>query len=185
MQTVEWVNAPPPPSSWASTPGSRASMLGNTSTGTKPEEALLSAMKGASMKFVAHAKPLQGVRRRADAVLTRARVCVFMDGCFWHGCPEHSRSVTLNGDYWNPKIKRNAERDRDTDARLAAADYAVIRVWEHDVKDAARLSAAVARIRGLVDRRTGRVQGEGPEQGAEEAGGDGGDLRHAHQGLPR
>jgi DNA mismatch endonuclease (patch repair protein) len=159
-------------------------MLSNRSEGTGPELLLLDAMRAAGLRFVAHARPLQGVVRRADAVFTLARVCVFMDGCFWHLCPEHSRPVRTNGDeYWNPKLLRNRERDRDTDSRLVVAGYAVVRLWEHEVKDAALLAAAVARLRELVDRRCGRAEVEGPDKEAAGAGGQGGEVGHSLQGV--
>jgi len=74
-----------------------------------------------------------GTRRRVDLVFGRARVAVFVDGCFWHGCPEHGqRAHGVNGWYWPEKIAGNRRRDADTDDRLRAAGWAVVRVWEHD-----------------------------------------------------
>jgi len=72
-------------------------------------------------------------RRRVDIVFPRIKVAVFVDGCFWHGCPEHGkRAFAVNGWYWPAKIERNQRRDRDTDARLRAASWTVLRFWEHD-----------------------------------------------------
>lgn len=65
--------------------------------------------------------PLPGLRRRADIVFGPAKVAVFVDGCFWHGCPEHGTTARANADHWSAKIERNRERDADTDARLADA----------------------------------------------------------------
>jgi DNA mismatch endonuclease (patch repair protein) len=72
------------------------------------------------------------MRRRADVVFTRARVAVFVDGCFWHRCPEHSTIPTANRAWWIDKLDANVTRDRDTDAQLGAAGWLVIRVWEHE-----------------------------------------------------
>jgi DNA mismatch endonuclease (patch repair protein) len=58
-------------------------------------------------------------------------VAVFVDGCFWHACPEHGRDPTVNQWYWAPKLRRNVERDRAADAALAAAGWRVVRIWEH------------------------------------------------------
>jgi DNA mismatch endonuclease (patch repair protein) len=91
---------------------------------------------------------LPAVRRRADVVFGPARVAVFVDGCFWHGCPDHATWPKNNAEFWREKIETNQLRDRDTDERLAAADWAVIRVWEHE-----DMAGAAARIERLVRRR--------------------------------
>ncbi|MGP9695023.1 very short patch repair endonuclease [Brachybacterium sp. AOP25-B2-12] len=70
-------------------------------------------------------------RRRADIVFTRARLAVFIDGCFWHGCPLHYVEPRRNAGYWRPKIARNMERDLDSTRRLVAAGWTVQRYWEH------------------------------------------------------
>lgn len=71
-------------------------------------------------------------RRRADIAFTRCRVAVFLDGCFWHGCPEHGRIPRNNGDWWGNKIAMNRARDADTNARLVKHDWTPVRVWEHE-----------------------------------------------------
>jgi DNA mismatch endonuclease (patch repair protein) len=65
-------------------------------------------------------------------VFTRARVAVFVDGCFWHGCPEHARPPRTNSGYWNAKIEINQRRDREQTVALEDAGWIVVRVWEHD-----------------------------------------------------
>jgi DNA mismatch endonuclease (patch repair protein) len=65
-------------------------------------------------------------------VFTRAKLAVFVDGCFWHGCPEHAGTPSANSSYWTPKLARNVARDRDTDRRLAALGWEVLRAWEHE-----------------------------------------------------
>lgn len=93
---------------------------------------------------------LPGLRRRADVVFGPARVAVFVDGCFWHGCPVHATWPKANSDYWREKIETNRLRDRDTDQRLAAAGWLVVRVWEHErPEEAAQRIEAVVRSRRL------------------------------------
>ncbi len=72
------------------------------------------------------------MRRRADVVFTRRRVAIFIDGCFWHGCPIHATWPKANAEYWSQKIRENQERDEDTNRRLAAAGWTVLRFWEHE-----------------------------------------------------
>jgi DNA mismatch endonuclease, patch repair protein len=98
---------------------------------TKGELELRSLLHRRGLRFRVHAL-LPGLRRRSDIVFTRARVVVFVDGCFWHGCPEHGTWPKENADWWREKIEVNQRRDRDTDARLTAAGWTVIRVWEHE-----------------------------------------------------
>jgi DNA mismatch endonuclease (patch repair protein) len=88
---------------------------------------------------------LPGVRRRADIVFSASRVVVFVDGCFWHGCQEHATWPKHNASFWRKKIETNRLRDIDTDERLAAACWTVVRVWEHE-----NLDVAADRIAELV-----------------------------------
>ena len=119
--------------SWASTPGSRKSMLGNVRKDTKPEVALRSALHAQGLRFRKDYRvDLDGTRFRPDIVFTRAKVAVFVDGCFWHRCPIHGTSPRRNADYWTPKLDRNVERDRTQDAALAAHGWVGVRIWEHE-----------------------------------------------------
>lgn len=88
--------------------------------------------------------PIHGLRRRADIAFTRQRVAVMVDGCFWHGCPEHGTWPKQNAAWWREKIKRNIARDRDTDAKLAKAGWLSVRVWEHEDPEAAAKRVAAA-----------------------------------------
>ncbi|MGH3716677.1 MAG: very short patch repair endonuclease [Micromonosporaceae bacterium] len=130
--------------SWATSLRTRASMLGNRRTDTKPEIALRSALHAAGFRFRKDFRLDLGDRKpRPDVVFTRAKVAVFVDGCYWHSCPEHGTAPTRNAAYWAPKLARNVERDRDDDAALRDAGWSVVRVWEHTpVSDAVGLVAA-------------------------------------------
>ncbi len=107
-------------------------MQANRSRDTGPELALRRLVHAAGLRYRVAARPLPGLRRTADLVFRPARVAVFVDGCFWHGCPEHASDPRTNADYWIPKLARNAERDRETDALLAEAGWLSIRIWEHE-----------------------------------------------------
>lgn len=86
--------------------------------------------------------PVPDMRRRTiDVAFTRRRVAVFLDGCFWHGCPEHGTDPRSNSAWWAQKIAANQARDRDTDSHLEALGWRVVRVWEHE-----DLAAAVVRV---------------------------------------
>ncbi|ARQ71016.1 very short patch repair endonuclease [Streptomyces marincola] len=126
----------PPAGSWASSAANRRSMLGNRNRDTSPERALRSLVHAAGLRYRVAAKPLPGMRRTADMVFRPVRVAVFVDGCFWHGCPGHFVPPKTNPDYWRDKIGRNVQRDRDTDARLAEAGWLVLRFWEHEPVEA-------------------------------------------------
>lgn len=118
--------------SWASSPASRAVMQANRRRDTKPELAVRRLVHAAGRRYRVDSRPLADLNRRADLVFSRAKVAVFIDGCYWHGCPEHGSAARTNAAYWGPKIAGNVSRDRDTDDRLHAAGWTVIRAWEHD-----------------------------------------------------
>ena len=118
-------------------------------TNTKPEIALRSALHRQGYRF---RKDLrldlnEGARVRPDIAFTARRVAVFVDGCFWHACPEHGRDPTVNQWYWAPKLRRNVERDRAADAALIVAGWQVVRVWEH-VAVTEAVAAVVAALAG-------------------------------------
>jgi DNA mismatch endonuclease, patch repair protein len=138
------------PKSWASSPTVRRVMQGNRSRDTKPEIAVRCAVHAMGMRYRIATRPLPGVRRTADLVFRRAKVAVFVDGCFWHGCPKHHAPPKTNAGYWASKISGNRVRDRHTTALLKAAGWIVLRFWSHENP----LSAA-GRIVDVVRRRNG------------------------------
>jgi DNA mismatch endonuclease (patch repair protein) len=87
-------------------------------------------------------------RRVADVVFVSSKVAVFVDGCFWHGCPEHATWPKQNAESWRAKIVANQQRDRDTNVRLRADGWEVVRVWAHESPhEAASRIAKVVRVR--------------------------------------
>lgn len=145
MADSESKAVPPRARSWASTPGSRASMQANRGRDTAPELAVRRRLHAMGLRYRVSVRPVQNLRRTADIVFARARIAVFIDGCFWHGCPEHYQAPVRNGDFWLAKRTRNRERDAETDASLTAAGWTPLRFWEHVVRaDPALVAVTVA-----------------------------------------
>jgi len=115
---------------------------------TAPELALRSELHRRGFRFRIDRAPVPGVRSRADLVMGPAKVAVYVDGCFWHRCPEHGTMPKSNADFWDRKLKRNQERDLEVDRLLDARGWKVVRVWEHE--DAA---AAADRVEEVVRSR--------------------------------
>ncbi|QBR93752.1 very short patch repair endonuclease [Nocardioides euryhalodurans] len=119
-------------SSYVTTPGRSRNMAAIRRTDTKPEIALRSALHRRGLRFRKDLRLNLGpVKPRPDIVFTRAKVAVFVDGCFWHCCPEHGKPPSQNTGYWGPKLARNVERDRRYDATLTTHGWQVVRIWEH------------------------------------------------------
>lgn len=115
---------------------------------TAPEVELRRELHARGLRFRVDRPVLKGVRRRPDIVFGPARVAVFVDGCFWHGCPDHATWPKSNAAFWREKIETNRSRDRDTDQRLVAAGWLPIRVWEHeDAGEAASLVETLVQAR--------------------------------------
>lgn len=107
-------------------------MRANRRTDTKPEMALRRALHEQGYRYrTDHRLDLATGRVRPDIVFTRRQVAVFVDGCFWHSCPEHGTQPANNTWYWQPKLARTVERDRAADAALVQAGWQVLRIWEH------------------------------------------------------
>ena len=137
-------------------PGRSANMRANRRADTKPELALRKALHGRGLRYRKDYRiDLAGARVRPDIAFTARRVAVFVDGCFWHACPEHGTKPAANTWYWEPKLARNVQRDRAADAALAEAGWRVVRVWEHATLDAA-VAAVVCAI-AEADADTSRI----------------------------
>lgn len=145
---------PLPPDSKASSHEVRAIMRANRRRDTKPELALRSLLHRAGLRYRVDARPLRGVRRRADIVFPKERVAVFVDGCFWHGCPEHMRASKKNAEAWKAKLEGNRARDAETNELLRTAGWTVIRIWEHEnpAEAAGRVTRAVREVRADMKR---------------------------------
>ena len=116
--------------------GRSRNMQANRRADTKPEIRLRSALHRLGLRFRKDFRLQAGdVKVKPDIVFTRRRVAVFVDGCFWHGCPEHGRTPSVNGWYWSPKLERNRQRDQRVTAALEADDWLVLRFWEHESLD--------------------------------------------------
>jgi DNA mismatch endonuclease, patch repair protein len=106
------------------------SKLGRRDTG--PELALRSELHRRGLRFRVDRAPVPEVRSRADLVFGPAKVAVYVDGCFWHSCPEHGTMPKANVEYWRPKLARNRERDTATTELLRERGWDVVRIWEHE-----------------------------------------------------
>jgi DNA mismatch endonuclease (patch repair protein) len=109
---------------------------------------LRSELHRRGLRFRVHQAPSKSVRSRADIVFGPSRVAVYVDGCFWHSCPEHATTPKKNAEFWRAKLKRNRERDAETDCRLREEGWEVIRIWEHE-----NPAEAAERVFAIVDER--------------------------------
>lgn len=108
------------------------------------ELAVRRLLHAAGYRYRIHYPVLGLPRRTIDIAFTRAKVAVFIDGCFWHDCPEHGTRPISNASWWAAKLDANVARDRDTTAHLERAGWLVLRVWEHEPPQAAATAAASA-----------------------------------------
>ncbi|MGW4482493.1 very short patch repair endonuclease [Amycolatopsis sp. NPDC004368] len=130
----------------ASSEGRSRNMRANRRTDTKPEVTLRKELHRLGYRYRKDLPiVLDEVRVRPDIVFTARKVAVFVDGCFWHVCPEHGRQPTSNEWYWTPKLRRNMERDRLVTDALRAAGWQVVRVWEH-----VTLAEAVSAVESVI-----------------------------------
>ncbi|MBK5994178.1 very short patch repair endonuclease [Streptomyces microflavus] len=138
-----------PDGSWASSAARRRNMQAIRSRDTKPERLIRQLVHANGLRYRVATRPLPDLRRTADLVFRPAKVAVFIDGCYWHGCPEHYVSPRTNPGYWSDKVARNMARDRDTDRRLQEAGWLVMRFWEHQDSD----TCALTIVKTVRDRR--------------------------------
>lgn len=116
----------------ASTPAVRRRMQATRRRDTAAELQLRRELHRRGMRYRVEVRLRELPRRRMDIVFSRVRLVVLVDGCFWHSCPLHATTARANAGYWAEKLAANQLRDRDTDARLQAAGWTVLRVWEHE-----------------------------------------------------
>ncbi|MFZ2176272.1 MAG: very short patch repair endonuclease [Rhodococcus sp. (in: high G+C Gram-positive bacteria)] len=113
-------------------PRTSARMSAQRRRDTEPELALRRELHRRGVRYFVDRAPMKGIRRRADLVFPRRKVAVYVDGCFWHSCPQHATFPKNNAQWWADKLAGNVTRDRDTDTRLAEAGWTVVRIWEHE-----------------------------------------------------
>ncbi|MGH3086927.1 MAG: very short patch repair endonuclease [Rubrobacteraceae bacterium] len=116
-------------------------MRANRSRDTRPELEVRRLLHAIGLRFRVDMPLPFDRRRRADIAFTKVGLYVFVDGCFWHGCPEHFVQPHTRRDFWQTKIAENRRRDEDTTSRLLELGHSVFRVWEHE-----DLAAAAARV---------------------------------------
>jgi DNA mismatch endonuclease (patch repair protein) len=115
----------------ASTTAVAARMAMQATRDTSPERALRRELHARGLRYRVHLRPEPALRVTVDIAFTRARLAVFVDGCFWHRCPEHGTLPRANAHWWLDKLNTNVARDRRTDTALTQRGWTVIRVWEH------------------------------------------------------
>jgi DNA mismatch endonuclease (patch repair protein) len=152
-----------PPSS----PHATATMRANRGRDTKPELLLRSALHGRGLRFRKNlAVRVDGRLIRPDIAFTGVRLAVFVDGCFWHGCPVHGEMPASNRAFWEDKIGRNRERDAEQTTALEAAGWTVIRCWEHEpiaaAADIVSDTLSTLRARDQAERQAARRARRGP-----------------------
>lgn len=136
-------------SPYVTSPGRSRNMAAIRRTDTKPEIAIRSALHRRGHRFRKDLRlNLGDVRPRPDVVFTRRKVAVFIDGCFWHACPEHSAPPRQNTGYWGPKLQGNVDRDRRYDEALITHGWLVVRAWEHEAAD-----EVVRRVEAALSQR--------------------------------
>jgi DNA mismatch endonuclease (patch repair protein) len=115
---------------------------------TRPAQLQLRALHAAGLRYRVERPVLPGMRRRADIVFGPAKVAVFVDGCFWHMCPDHATFPKANAGWWREKLERNQARDQDTDRLLREHGWLPLRVWEHE-----DMAEAAVRVVQVVQER--------------------------------
>lgn len=134
----------------ASSASAAAAMRANERVDTGPELRLRSALHRRGYRFRVDLPVRAGGRLcHPDVVFTRAKLAVFVDGCFWHRCPVHGEVPASHVSYWGPKLERNVQRDLRNTADLTSSGWAVVRVWEHETLD-----EAVHRVISALKRRS-------------------------------
>ncbi|MEV6260263.1 very short patch repair endonuclease [Streptomyces sp. NPDC051784] len=144
-----------------SSPQVSARMSRQARRDTAPEVAVRKLLHASGYRYRLNERVPNMSRRTIDIAFTRARVAVFLDGCFWHGCPEHATQPKANATWWREKLDRNMARDAETTAHLVAEGWTVLRFWEHQspVQVAEQVAEVVDRERPArrAERESGNV----------------------------
>ncbi len=127
-------------------------MLATRQRDTDPETSLRKALFAAGLRYRVDMR-IAGVRSRPDVAFPGAKVAVFVDGCFWHGCPEHATWPKANAEWWRTKIEGNRRRDSEATASLGATGWTVLRFWAHE-----DMAAAAEVVRRIVEERRANRQ---------------------------
>lgn len=137
-----------------SSPESSRRMAKVRQKGTEAELALRRELHRSGLRYRINFEVLRKPRRVADIIFPGLKIAVFVDGCFWHGCPQHATWPKQNSEFWRQKIETNRARDADTDARLRALNWTVIRIWEHEspVVAAEKVSLLVAQAKAMISK---------------------------------
>ncbi|MEV4995323.1 very short patch repair endonuclease [Streptomyces niveus] len=133
-----------------SSPAVSARMSRQARRDTAPEVAVRKLLHASGLRYRVNARVPDMPRRTVDVMFTKAKVAVFVDGCFWHGCPLHATQPKANAEWWREKLDKNMARDKETSAHLEAAGWTVLRFWEHEspVHMADEIAETVIRNRG-------------------------------------
>lgn len=110
-------------------------MQGQARLDTKPEMLIRKMLFARGLRYRIGYRVPGMARRTIDIAFPGRRLAVFVDGCFWHKCPEHFVKVKNNAEWWDSKLRTNVERDRSTDEHLQGLGWTVVRVWEHEPPD--------------------------------------------------
>ncbi|GAB2805272.1 very short patch repair endonuclease [Streptomyces chlorus] len=130
---------------------------------TAPEVAVRKLLHAEGLRYRVNAPVFGMPRRTIDIVFPKAKIAIFLDGCFWHGCPQHATQPKSNAEWWRAKLDRNMARDQETSEHLRAAGWTVLRFWEHIPAE-----EIAATVRAAVDREKqdrGRLKRGAREQG--------------------
>ncbi len=128
---------------------------------TAPELLIRHELHRRGLRYRVNFQELPG---RPDIVFTRAKIAVFVDGCFWHRCPDHGVLPKNNGEWWRAKLERNVARDREKDDLLREAGWTVLHLWEHE--DPTTAADKIERLwRSCVGKGTGYLDKENPTPG--------------------
>ena len=138
----------------ASSSAVRRVMQANRSWDTGPEVILRRMLQAAGVRFRKDFCPVPALRCKADIVFTRQKLCIFVDGCFWHRCPIHFQLPKTNSAWWDEKTLATVDRDTMQARKLRAAGWTVIRVWEHQL-EARNLKHTFVGLLGRLRRKIG------------------------------